>query len=233
MGGEVLDPERIVRADKEWHDLIYPRLDVGLAHADLDLLVEELQHVHGVSRTAVNATDGERTPTPHGLDTLLERRQPVHPGLLHRSLRSGIGQEADERLRHLAAARTVRLHADGVDHGVRSSSVGHLADGLGNVAVMVASINYLYPVLTGHLQALGHEVYGNDPVALVSCDAGGHLADRTEPEDGHTSVIRNAGVLNRLPARRQHVREVHETLIGHPLTLFWDLYGDELRLRDA
>src|SRR5215210_5264380 len=232
VGGEVLDAKGVGGVDEKRHDGVGPRLDVRLAHADLYLLVEELQHVHGVGGPAVDAAYGERAPAADGLDALVERRQPVDPALLHRRLGHRVGQQADEGLGHLAPAGAVRLHADGVDDGVGAPPVCHLADGLRNV-VVVAQVYRLDPVAAGHVQALWHEVHAYDPVALVPGDPRAHLADGTEAEDRHATPLRDAGVLDGLPARRQHVREVDEPLVGHPRALLGDLYGDELGLRDA
>src|SRR4028118_952669 len=66
VGGEVLHTKGVGGVDEERHDGVGPRLDVGLAHADLDLLVEELQHVDRVGRPAVDAAYGERAATAYG-----------------------------------------------------------------------------------------------------------------------------------------------------------------------
>src|SRR5215217_2331836 len=55
MGGEILDTQRIVVAAEQRHDVVYPPLDVRLAHADLDAPVEEVHHGQGVGLAAVDA----------------------------------------------------------------------------------------------------------------------------------------------------------------------------------
>ena len=61
-------------------------------------------------------------------------------------------------------------------------------------------------------------------------DARAHLTHRAESENRHTATLRDIGIRYRLPGGRQHVREVHEALIGR---ILWHLYRHILRLRDA
>ena len=81
------------------------------------------------------------------------------------------------------------------------------------------------------LEALGDEV---DPdhrsTPRVRRDAHAHLADRAEPVDGERSRLRGVGVRDRLPRRRQDVREVEEALVRRALR---HLDRAELGLRHA
>ena len=71
------------------------------------------------------------------------------------------------------------------------------------------------------IDALDAEVLG-DPRA--------ELADRAEPEHGERAALRDVGVRDRLPGRRQHVGQVEEPLVRRPLR---HLDRAELRLRHA
>jgi hypothetical protein len=95
---------------------------------------------------------------------------------------------------------------------------------------VAGDVENLDSVSAGHLEPLGHEVDADHPRAPVCRDARAHLPDRTEPEDGHASPLRDLGVLDRLPGRRQHVGQVEEALVGWSLG---HLDRAELRLRDA
>ena len=64
-------------------------------------------------------------------------------------------------------------------------------------------------------EPLGDDVGGEDLLgAEVQGDPGGHVADRAEAEDEHAAVLRDAGVLHRLPGGRQDVGEVDEAVVG-------------------
>src|ERR1700761_1662280 len=58
-------------------------------------------------------------------------------------------------------------------------------------------------------------------------DAGGHLADRPEPEYGNRAAVGNGRVFHRLPRGWQNIGEVDEPLVRRPLR---DLDRAELRL---
>jgi hypothetical protein len=60
----------------------------------------------------------------------------------------------------------VRLHPYRVDHRVRPPTVGHLAEGLGNI-IVIGGVEHLDPVAARHLDPLGHKVDGDDPSPFV------------------------------------------------------------------
>src|SRR3954468_6260778 len=55
VGGEGVDPERVVVAADQRQQLVHPALDVGLAHAQVDLLVEHLDERRRAGGAAVDA----------------------------------------------------------------------------------------------------------------------------------------------------------------------------------
>src|SRR6478752_4455706 len=60
MRGEILDAEGIGFVFEQRHDVVDPAPHVGLAHPQLDLLVEEIHHGHWVSGAAVDAAERDR-----------------------------------------------------------------------------------------------------------------------------------------------------------------------------
>jgi hypothetical protein len=72
-----------------------------------------------------------------------------------------------------------------------------------------------------HLQPLGDVVDAEDLVgALVAGDAGAHLPDRAEAEDGDAAAVGDRRVVDRLPGGRQHVGEEEIALVGSLLGNF-------------
>src|SRR3546814_10132541 len=56
VGGEAVDAERVALGQQR-HDVVDPALDVGLAHAQLDLLVEHGERGQRVGRAAVRSEE--------------------------------------------------------------------------------------------------------------------------------------------------------------------------------
>jgi hypothetical protein len=160
----------------------------------------------------------------------VERVQPVDPGLLHELLRHGVRQQTRHLLRELGARRAVRLHAHRVDHGVGAAAVGQLADHLGEVILVLKQVEHLGPAPADALEPLGHEIDADHAVTPVERYARGHVPDRAKAEDGDASAVRDAGVLDRLPGRRQDVRQVDEALVRK---LFRHLDVRVVRVRHA
>jgi hypothetical protein len=108
----------------------------------------------------------------------------------------------------------VRLHADRVDDRVGATTVGHVADDVRQL-------------LRGHLveldrlgatggrpsQPLRDPVHHDHLDAANQRDPGGHVADRSGPEDEQRAAGCHVGVLHRLPRGRQHVGEEHEPVV--------------------
>src|SRR3954447_13468266 len=86
VGGEALHAQRVIVGEQR-HDLRHPALDVRLAHAQLDLLVEERQHRQRVRLAAIDAAERDRPAAAHDVDRGVERRQPVDARSLHHLLR--------------------------------------------------------------------------------------------------------------------------------------------------
>ena len=143
--------------------------------------------------------------------------QAIDPGLLHQLLRHGVRQEAGHLLSHLGPRRAVRLHAHRLDHRVRPAAIGHPADHLGQVLVVLAQVQHLHASLAGAPEALGHQVHADHAVAAMLRDARGHVADGTQPEDDDGAAIRDVRVFHGLPGRGQHVGEIDEAVVGRPV----------------
>ncbi len=122
----------------------------------------------------------------------------------------------------------MRLHADGVDHGVRSAAFCQIPHG-GHDVVVLVEVQHLHAVAARHLHPLRHAVYAKHPLgAPVPRDAGTELPDGSQPVDRHATALRDVGEVHGLPGRRQDVREVQEPLVGRA---FGDLYGPKVSLR--
>ncbi len=160
-------------------------LTLAWLHPQLYLLVEELEHVEGVGRPAVDTTDGDRAAPAHRADGRVKDAQAVDPGLLYDALCDRIGQEARELLRNPAAGEPC---ASILTASITESAppVGHLADRLRDI-VVVPGVQHLDPVAARPLDP--HEIDGDDPVALMQRDATGHVADRSQPEDRHAAAL--------------------------------------------
>src|SRR5829696_8579784 len=192
------------------------------------MLVEERQHRQRVGHAAVKADERDRTAAAHRVDRRVKGFQAVDPGFLQHPLSDRVGHGARDLLREPAGGRAVRLHPYRVDHRVRPPTVGHLADRLGNVVVILQG-QRLDPVAARHLDPLGHEVYGDDPVAAVGRDARAHLAYRAESQDRYAAALWDLGVLYRLPTGGQDVREVDKALVRHAFGLLRHLNRRGLR----
>ena len=80
-------------------------------------------------------------------------------------------------------------------------------------------------------EPLRHEVEPEDGLdAQVLGDAGAHLADRPEADDGEAAALRDLRVLHRLPRGGQDVGEEEEAVVRRPVG---DLDRPVLRLRNA
>src|SRR5206468_6281092 len=118
----------------------------------------------------------------------------------------------------LADRRPVGLHAHGVDHRVRAAAAGHVTNDVGKVAVVVLVGQDLHAAFARPGHALGHDVDTDHGLgASVHGDPGGHVADGPQAENAHAATGRDVGVLDGLPGRRQHIREVDEAVVGRPV----------------
>ena len=106
------------------------RLTLRLAHPELELLVEHLQHRHRVDRAAVDADERDGAAAA---DARRSRRRAPPAGrarlLDHRAGPAASGSKPSEPAgRAPPTGDAVRLHADRVDHRVGAAAVGELAD---------------------------------------------------------------------------------------------------------
>jgi hypothetical protein len=174
-------------------------------------------HGQRVHHAAVDPADRQRPAAADDVDGGEQRRQPVHPGLLHHRPSDRVREQPDEGLGGLGASGSVSLHADGVDDRVWAPPAGPLPKLLRQV-IMVFEADDLDAVAAGHLEPLGHQVHTEDlGGADVAGDTGAHLADRTEPQHGDAAPGGNIGVGHRLPGGGQHVREEQKALVRRPL----------------
>ncbi len=231
MGGEGVDAERVV-LDQHGQQLVGPAADVGLPHPDLHLLVEQLHHRHRVGHAAVDAGDRDGAAAAHRVDGGVQGGEAVQAGLLHHRLGDRVGQQTGHLLDDLRTGGAVGLHADGVDHGVRTAPAGGLADDVADAAdlVGVVEVQRLGPEGLHALEPLGHPVDGEDAVSGADAHPRGHVADRAGAEDEERAALGDVGVLQRLPRGRQHVGEEEEAVVG---VLVRHLDRQEVREGDA
>ena len=125
--------------------------------------------------------------------------------------RGGLLRERRER-------RAVRLHADGVDDGVRAAAVGRVAHRRDDV-VLLGGVDDGDPAGAGPRQPLGDDVGAEHLTgAEVLGDPGAHVTDRPEPE--HQRRCRPAGCpayCTACHAVGQHVGEVDEAVVRRAL----------------
>src|SRR2546421_5361882 len=75
MGREGLHAQRVGGAQDRRHDVVQPVPYVGLAHAQLHLLVEQHHHRHRIGHAAVDAGQRDRAAAPHHVDGQVEGGQ--------------------------------------------------------------------------------------------------------------------------------------------------------------
>ncbi len=211
MRDEVHDAERVGRVLDEGQQVLDPVLDVALAHADRDLLVEERLHRQRVGLAAVDARDGDGAAAADRVERRVQRREAVDARDVHDLLRDAVGQEARSLLRERGGGAAVRLHADGLDHGVGPAAVDHLAQLVSHV---VGEVEGLDAVALGHGAALGDGIHRDDAVAEVLADAGRELADRAEAHDAERAALGHVRVLHALPGGGEDVAEEEVALVG-------------------
>jgi hypothetical protein len=166
MRGKGLDAERIGRVGHQRHDVVDPVLHVGLAHPDLDLLVEHAQHRQRIGHPAVDANDRQRPAPADDIDRRMERAQPIDPRLFHEFGGDRIRQQPGHVLGHVRDGGAVRFHPDRVDHGVRAAACGHLADG-GAGFLDLPQVQCLDAIGAGSLEPFRHEVDPDHAIAPV------------------------------------------------------------------
>ena len=220
VSGELLHAERVVVGEQR-HDVVHPFLDVGLAHPQLDLLVEKRHHRHRVGHPAVDADQGDGSAAANDVDRRVHRREPVDSGLLHDRLGHEVGQVGGEPLHHRCPGRPVRLHADGVDHRVGSAPASQFANHVAEIVFMIIEVDHLGSAIGRPLQPLRNKINCDHPLdrSPVPGDPHGHVTDRSEAEHDQGAAVGDGGVLQRLPGRGQHVGEEQEAvvvvLVGH------------------
>jgi hypothetical protein len=100
MSSRFVDAERVIFS-QEGHDVGSPALHIGLAHPELDLLVEQRHHRHWIGHAAVGTRQRHRAAPTSGFDRrgrcLPEpTARPAEPGAETHAARIAIGQAAVE-----------------------------------------------------------------------------------------------------------------------------------------
>src|SRR6185437_1113281 len=178
VGSQALGAQRVGIVEQQRHDVVDPALDVALPHAQLDALVEHLQHRHRVQRPAVDTDDRHGAAAADGLNRVDQSSEPIDPELLGHRTADGIREHRRHLLPELFDRIAVAFHADGIDHPVRAAAVGGVLDVPGDVVDGV-DVDHLDAVPPGRLQPFGYQVDNEDPLgAQMSGDPGARLADR-------------------------------------------------------
>ena len=98
------------------------------------------------------------------------------------------GSSDGHRVRQLADRGAVGLHADRVDHRVRPAAVGHVADRVGQVVVVLAEVDRLDAAPARALEPLGDQVDADHaPRPAVPARRGTHMSP-IGPSPSTTSV---------------------------------------------
>src|SRR4051812_8055712 len=77
VGLEVFDAQRVVFVVEERHYIVHPTPHVGLAHAYLNLHVEEISEREHLDRSRVDAGEGDGPATPDRSHTLAQGERPI------------------------------------------------------------------------------------------------------------------------------------------------------------
>ena len=160
-------------------------------------------------------------PPPDRVDRQVEGVEAVGARLLHHLLGHRVGHERGHLLREARAGRTVRLHAHRVDHrvGARPSVISRISPATSSCSLRSSTS---IPLRLARSIRSGTRVHGDHPEAEVFGDPGRHVAYRPQAEHGHAAALGYVRVGDRLPARRQDVREVDKALVGRASgTLMW------------
>nr|WP_230198286.1 hypothetical protein [Flaviflexus massiliensis] len=107
--------------------------------------------------------------------------------------------------------RTVRLHADGVDHRVRATPVGQVLELLRHA--VLGGIQRFNAVTLGHGATLGHCIRRDHPVAQVLADPGGHLPDRAQTQHRQRAAVGDRRVVHGLPGGGHDVGKKQVALV--------------------
>ncbi len=208
--------ERIV-VGQQRKNLRHPVKDVGLTHAQPDLLVEHRHQGHGVGHPAVYAAERDGAAASHDIDGRIQRVKPVHSCFLHQRFRDRRGQESCRRLGKLGHRRPVRFHPHGVDHRIGAATVGAVADDVAEIAARITEVDRLHTAGSGTSEPFRHQIDRDHARTPMHGDTSCHLADRTQPQHRDRAPVRNVRVFHRLPGGGQHVREVGEAVVRRPI----------------
>ena len=203
---KVVDAQRVVVVEQR-HDVVDPAAHVGLAHPELDLLVEHGHHRHRVGHAAVDAAERDGAAAAHDVDRQVQRAQPVDAGVLHQRLGHRVRQQRGRTLlRQLADGRRAPPCRRRRSPRPRPRPSVIVADDVARASSTSARSIVVDPVAAARGEPLGHEVDADHlRCAAVQGDPGRHVADRAEAEDDHGSA-RRARRRTRPPATRSAAR---------------------------
>ena len=94
----VVQAEWVFVAD-EGQQVVDPAANVGLAHAEVHLFVEQREHGQRVGHPAVDADHRDGSATADDFDGGLQRGEPIGPDAGHQLLGEAVGDQPD----HLVA----------------------------------------------------------------------------------------------------------------------------------
>jgi hypothetical protein len=98
MGWRSSDTERLVLGGEQGQDVVDPAPDVGLAHADDDLLVEHHEHRKRVDHPAVHADDRDRVARSDEDHGGVQGGEAIDTGAGHELSASASGQQPPHRV---------------------------------------------------------------------------------------------------------------------------------------
>ncbi len=211
MGDQVHHAERVGGVFDQGKKVVDPALDVALAHAEGDLLVEHGLHRQHVGLAGVHPAERNGPAAAHQIDRGVDGREAVETGLVHHLLREGVGQEPHRALRQLDAAVAVGLHADGIHDSVGPATLGEVDEFVDHAVGEVVGQD---AVTLGHRSALGLGLDREDAIPQVHADAGGELSDRPQPHHRQGSPFGDVRVLHALPGGGDDVAEEEVAVVG-------------------
>ncbi|CAH0295882.1 hypothetical protein SRABI128_04026 [Microbacterium sp. Bi128] len=211
MGHQIHDAQRVGRVLDEREQVVDPALDVALAHAHAQLLVEHRLHRQDVGVTGVDAAQRDRPAAADDVDRGVHRREAVQARGVHELLRERVREQPDGVLSERGPGVAVGLHADRVDHAVHTPTLREIAQFVDH---RVGEVEGLHPVALGHRAALGDRVDRQDAVAQVHADARRELPHGPEPHDRERPAVGDVRVLHALPGGRHDVAEEQVPVVG-------------------
>ena len=222
MGGEVLHAERVVLPTDQRQEVVHPAPHVGLAHADLDLLVEHRQQRQRVGGAAVHPDERDGATPADDVDGGVERSQAIEPGRLDQLRLHGVGEQPGHPLRRLGEGAPWPPPTASITE--RPRGPGPLAEGVRQVLGVLAEVHDLAVPGRRH-QADAARAPGSRRMSRSPVPRDGRRGRRVWPtarpgrtaQQRHAELLRSLhdlGVLRAGQDRQAAVREEVEHLGG-------------------